>query len=150
MLRVDKVIKPWKESAALNDHINLYGFWNETTVSTGFSVNEKPVTAQVDTLFSGTMLIYPTSVEKLGLAEAARTTRKQFFKYTDDGVEMLEAQSKVEGFGERSLVSDAPLYFATPAVHLPDGMFDATVGQALFRHSVLLLDFHDMKLWMSE
>ena len=28
MLRLDKVIKPWKESAALNDHINLYGFWN--------------------------------------------------------------------------------------------------------------------------
>ena len=30
MLRIDKVIKPWKDSAALNDHINLYGFWNET------------------------------------------------------------------------------------------------------------------------
>src|SRR5580658_2542332 len=29
MLRLDKLIKPWKESAALNDHINLYGFWNE-------------------------------------------------------------------------------------------------------------------------
>jgi len=29
MLRIDKVIKPWKESACLNDHINLYGFWNE-------------------------------------------------------------------------------------------------------------------------
>jgi type IV secretion/conjugal transfer VirB4 family ATPase len=34
MLRVDKVIKPWKESASLNDHINLYGFWNETTFLT--------------------------------------------------------------------------------------------------------------------
>ena len=34
MLRVDKVIKPWKESAALNDHISLYGFWNETTFLT--------------------------------------------------------------------------------------------------------------------
>jgi hypothetical protein len=29
MLRLDKIIKPWKESACLNDHINLYGFWNE-------------------------------------------------------------------------------------------------------------------------
>ncbi len=29
MLRVAKAIKPWKESACLNDHINLYGFWNE-------------------------------------------------------------------------------------------------------------------------
>ena len=33
MLRLDKVIKPWKDAAALNDHINLYGFWNETRVS---------------------------------------------------------------------------------------------------------------------
>ena len=24
MMRIDKIIKPWKESAALNDHINLY------------------------------------------------------------------------------------------------------------------------------
>src|ERR1700687_4237931 len=34
MLRLDKVIKPWKESAALNDHINLYAFWSETTFLT--------------------------------------------------------------------------------------------------------------------
>jgi type IV secretion system protein TrbE len=34
MLRLDKVLKPWKESAALNAYINLYGFWNETTFLT--------------------------------------------------------------------------------------------------------------------
>ena len=34
MLRLDRVIKPWKESASLNDHIKLYGFWNETTFLT--------------------------------------------------------------------------------------------------------------------
>jgi type IV secretion/conjugal transfer VirB4 family ATPase len=34
MLRLDKIIKAWKESAALNDHINLYGFWNETAFLT--------------------------------------------------------------------------------------------------------------------
>ena len=34
MLRLDKVIKPWKEAASLNDHINLYGFWNETAFIT--------------------------------------------------------------------------------------------------------------------
>src|SRR5580700_6597471 len=34
MLRLDRTIKPWKESASLNDHINLYGFWNETTFLT--------------------------------------------------------------------------------------------------------------------
>ena len=34
MFRLDKAIKPWKESAALNDHIPLYGFWDETTFFT--------------------------------------------------------------------------------------------------------------------
>ena len=34
MLRIDRVIKPWKEAAALSDHINLYGFWNETAFLT--------------------------------------------------------------------------------------------------------------------
>ena len=34
MFRLDKVIKPWKEAAALNAHLNLYGFWNETTFLT--------------------------------------------------------------------------------------------------------------------
>ncbi len=34
MLRIDKVIKSWKESAALNDHINLYGQWSGTAFLT--------------------------------------------------------------------------------------------------------------------
>ena len=34
MLNLARVIKPWMESAALNDHINLYGFWNDTTFLT--------------------------------------------------------------------------------------------------------------------
>ena len=34
MLRLDQVIQPWREAAALSDHINLYGFWNETVFLT--------------------------------------------------------------------------------------------------------------------
>ncbi len=34
MLRIDKIIKPWKDSAALGAHISLYGFWNETAFLT--------------------------------------------------------------------------------------------------------------------
>src|ERR1700739_4724403 len=34
MLRLDRIIKPWKESGALNSQINLYGFWNEHTFIT--------------------------------------------------------------------------------------------------------------------
>src|SRR5246127_606817 len=29
MLRLNRVLKPWMESGALNAHINLYGFWND-------------------------------------------------------------------------------------------------------------------------
>jgi type IV secretion system protein VirB4 len=34
MFRIDRAIKPWKEAASLNAHLNLYGFWNETTFLT--------------------------------------------------------------------------------------------------------------------
>lgn len=34
MLRLDRVIKSWKESGALNSQINLYGFWNDCTFIT--------------------------------------------------------------------------------------------------------------------
>jgi type IV secretion/conjugal transfer VirB4 family ATPase len=30
MFNLARAIKPWAEAAALNDHVNLYGFWNET------------------------------------------------------------------------------------------------------------------------
>ncbi|HZQ20305.1 MAG TPA: hypothetical protein VFA90_16455 [Terriglobales bacterium] len=29
MLRLDRVLKPWMESGALNAHMNLYGFWDD-------------------------------------------------------------------------------------------------------------------------
>lgn len=34
MLNLAHVTKPWQESAALNAHIGLYGFWNETAFLT--------------------------------------------------------------------------------------------------------------------
>ena len=34
MLNLAKLIKPWKDSDSLNAHINLYGFWSESTFLT--------------------------------------------------------------------------------------------------------------------
>jgi type IV secretion system protein VirB4 len=34
MLNLAKLIKPWKESGALNAQLNLFGFWNQTTFLT--------------------------------------------------------------------------------------------------------------------
>ena len=162
VLELDYRRKTVKVSEALHDPVSCPVFCGTLTtptfgkkgppilVATGFSLNSHQITAQIDTLFTGTMLIYPTSVDKLGVTEAAKTTNKDFFKYTDDGVDMLKATASTESFGARALAKDAPLYFATPVVHLPDGMFDGTVGHALFEHSVLTLDLHDMKVWMAE
>ena len=104
--------------------------------TTGFSIEGKPVVAQIDTMFLGAMLIYPTSVDKLGLAPLAETRQREHFAYTDGGVDMLKATAK-EDFSGKPIGSD--VYFATPEVHLPGGNLDATVGmQALAGHSITL------------
>jgi hypothetical protein len=106
------------------------------------------VSVQIDTLYSGTMLIYPTSVAKLGLAAQATSPRVQNFPYTDGGVDMIEGSAIQESFGKKILLANAPLYFATPKVHVPDGMFDGTVGAALFAGHVVNLDFHANRFWL--
>lgn len=116
--------------------------------STGFELNGQPLTVQIDTLYSGTLLIYPTSVEKLGLTAEAASPKVRMFHFTDGGVNMLEGVSKTEGFGGVVLTRGAPVYFATKEVHVPDGMFDGTVGDELFEGHVLTFDFHDHQFWL--
>jgi hypothetical protein len=118
-------------------------------VTTGFQLNGQPLTMQIDTLYEGTMLIYPTSVEKLGLAAQQSSAKTRIFHFTDGGVPMIESTAAQEGFEDRVLSSNAALYFATPKVHLPDGMFDGTVGNELFAGHVLTLDFHAKRFRIS-
>ena len=54
---------------------------------------------------------------------------------------MVRGNAAEESFGDQLLMANAPLYFATPKVHAPDGMFDGTVGSALFEGHVVSLDF---------
>jgi hypothetical protein len=117
--------------------------------TTGFRLNGKPVTVQVDTLYAGTMLIYPTSIEKLGLGSEQSSSTLRKFPFTDGGVDMAQGSAAKEGFGTRVLRKNVPVYFATPKVHVPDGMFDGTVGNELFLDHVLTLDFHANHLWIS-
>jgi len=109
--------------------------------TTGFSVNGKPVVAQVDTAFAGTMVVYPESVDKLGLTDLAvkkKASPQEHFPFTDGGVDMLKASAK-EDFAGRGM-GDQPVYFALPGVRLPDGLFDATVGMGLLGGKVVTLD----------
>jgi hypothetical protein len=132
------------------DKISLIHFGNDgpaIVVAEGFELNGKKVTAQVDTMYTGSLLIYTKSIEKLGLTEAAKTERTRDFPLTDGGVKMLEAPSAKESFHGTVLgVKTTALYFPTPDVHEPDGLFDATVGLELFYGTVLTLNFHDMTI----
>jgi hypothetical protein len=117
-------------------------------VATGFQINGQPLTVQIDTLYTGTMLIYPTSVEKFGLTAQQNSTKTRLFRYTDGGVDEIEGTALKESFGPTDLKENATLYFATPKVHTPDGMFDGTVGHELFTGHVVTLDFHTHHFWM--
>jgi Aspartyl protease len=110
-------------------------------VTTGFAVNDKPLTVQIDTLYGGTMLVYSSSVAKLGLDEEASSKKIRQFPFTDGGVEMIEGTVAAESFFSIVLGKRVPVYFATPKVHQPNGMFDGTVGNELFRSHLLYLDF---------
>lgn len=111
-------------------------------VGDGFAVNGKPLRAQIDSLYGGSMVIYPASVEALGLAAAqAGATDKQFFPFTDGGVTMLRGYAS-ESHGSLQFAR-APVYFATPGVHVPDGLFEGTIGAAFLAGHVLYLNLHD-------
>ena len=107
--------------------------------TTGFSVNGKPLVAQVDTMFAGSMVVYPDAVEKLGLTEATKTKEREHFPFTDGGVDMLKSAAP-QAFAGKPL-GIQPVYFATPGVHIPDGLFEATVGMKLLAGRVVTFDF---------
>lgn len=116
--------------------------------ATGFTVNGKPITVQIDTMYSGSLLIFPTSVDKLGLATESQSKTSKHFAFTDGGVDMLQSQAKQVGFITKTLAAPSPLYFAGPKVHLPDGLFDGTVGAELLSPHKVTFDFHDNKFWL--
>jgi len=147
-VRISEVLTAPAECKDACDKITLIKFGNEgppIVVADGFEINGKKVSAQIDTMYSGTLLVYTASIEKLHLGDAAKTTKSRDFPFTDGGVKMKEAPAEKEGFRGLTLSGPAPLvYFPTPDVHEPDGLFDATVGLELFYKAALTLDFHDM------
>jgi Aspartyl protease len=116
--------------------------------STGFTINGRPLIVQIDTLYAGSMLVYPTSVDTLGLGAQAKSAKTRFFPYTDDGVNMIEGEAHTVGFGRTELKRQTTLYFATADVHLPDALFDGTVGNELFLGHVLTFDFRTNRFWI--
>lgn len=149
-LRVSDVLSAPVPCAARCDSFSLITFGKHgppIVVAKGFTINGRAVTAQVDTQYSGSFLVYSASIERLGLAAAAQSTHTRVFPFTDGGVRMKFAPAAEEGFKGTPLIpSGAVVYFPTSGVHEPDALFDATVGLDLLRDAVLTLDFHDMTI----
>ncbi len=119
-------------------------------VGSGFSVNGKAVSVQIDTCFTGTLVVYDAAAGELGLQSAAARGRPRYFPYTDGGINMQEAPAEKVAFGAYVLLRPpASVYFpgtGNNPVHQPDGLFEATAGNALFVHSVVTLDFRTMRI----
>lgn len=149
-LRISEVLTAPANCSGPCDKISFIKFGNEgppIVVANGFEINGHAISAQVDSMYTGALLVYSASIEKLQLADAAKTTKTRDFPLTDGGVTMKEATADKEGFHGTSFGPRIPLvYFPTPDVHEPDGLFDATVGLEMFYNAVLTLDFHDMSI----
>ncbi|HBZ71149.1 MAG TPA: hypothetical protein DEP35_16020, partial [Deltaproteobacteria bacterium] len=149
-----QMLEPQQASAAESgSELKLITFGKQgppIVVGRGFSVNGKPVSAQIDTCYTGTLLVYTQAIGQLGLQRAAGRGRPRYFPYTDGGVNMNEASAETIAFGAYILLPrPAIAYFpgtGSNPLHEPDGLFEATVGNALFAHSVVTLDFHAMRI----
>jgi hypothetical protein len=151
LLRVSAVLSGDIVGAKARGQLSIVNFhtWGPPILTGGpFTINGKRMQAQIDTGFTGTMLIYTKAIAALGLSEIARRPGvDEVFPFTDGGVTMKAVKTQREGFADSVIDAKSPLvYFPTPKVHEPDSPFEATVGNALFRDCVVTLDFHDMTL----
>lgn len=152
-LRVSAVLTGAARQSGAGGQLKIVNFhkWGPPIVVAGpFTINGKTVDAQIDTAYTGTMLIYTAYIAPLGLKALASQGKREFFPFTDGGVFMLQGRVRSEGFSDRVLDDRNPIvYFPTPGVHEPENPFEATVGNALFAHSVVTMDFHDMTIDVS-
>jgi hypothetical protein len=91
-------------------------------VAQGFEVNGHRVSAQIDTMYTGSVLIYSGAIQKTELEGKAKTSRQRDFPFTDGGVKMKEADAVSETFHNLEFSSHT-VYFPTPGVHEPDNRF---------------------------
>jgi hypothetical protein len=149
-LRVSDVLTAPAKCTGACDTMSLITFGKDgppIVVADGFEINGERVSAQVDTMYTGSLLVYTVSIGKLSLSGAARTPDVRLFPLTDGGVNMRVAEAQQESFNDLVLAkAGAKVYFPTETVHEPDGLFDATVGLELLRDAILTLNFHDMTI----
>lgn len=125
--------------------IKHVGHWGPVTLTTsGFAVNGQPTDVQIDTLFAGTMLIYPAAIEKLGLKKESKAKPKEVFPYLQGGMKLARSDTGTVSFEGTPLLQDGPLYFGTKDASLPDVSFDATIGMGILSRATATFDFKGM------
>jgi hypothetical protein len=149
-LRVSGVLTGAAPHSGARGRLQIVNFhkWGPPIVVAGpFTIDGRAVRAQIDTAYTGTMLVYSAYVAPLGLHAPTSSANREFFPFTDGGVFMFRGRARSEGFADRILDDHAPIvYFAGPGVHQPENPFEATVGNAFFARSVVTMDFHDMTI----
>ncbi|HEY1773029.1 MAG TPA: hypothetical protein VGH91_07555 [Gammaproteobacteria bacterium] len=153
VIRVSQLLKPDEHPKPGKGVLKLVNFhdWGPPIVVGGpFTVDGKQLEAQVDTSYTGSLLLFSGAEKSFGLEALAARAKPRNFPITDGGVDMLGAQVASTGFGDRILAKPATVYFPTPKVHQPyQERFQGTVGNEFFAGTVLTLDFHDMTLDVS-
>ena len=129
-------------------HFGNYG--PVTLTTTGFSVNGQPLDVQIDAEFSGTMLVYPDSVKKLGLKKLAKAKQKSFFPFLQGGLKLAEAEGGgTVTYQSLQLGQELPIYFFDSSdAHTNPVNFGATVGSGLFVHLTAVFDFKGKHFWV--
>jgi hypothetical protein len=129
-------------------HFGNYG--PVTLTTTGFSVNGQPLEVQLDTQFSGTILVYPDWVKKLGLKKLAKAKHKGVFPFLQGGLKLAEAEGGGNVMYQSvQLGQDLPLYFFDSSDEHTDPVnFGATVGSGLFARCTAVFDLKGKKFWV--
>ncbi len=120
-----------------------------TLVADGFEIAGKPVRAQIDTLFGGTMLLYPKAGETVDVGQVQKSKHKEEFPFMQGGLKLTRAIAVDYTFDKDALLTDAPVFFWSDKENAaPDVSFDATVGTALLSRALFTFDFRSWKIWM--
>ena len=129
------------------EHLGRYG--PLTLTATGFQVNGYDVTSQIDTLFTGTMVVYPSAIDKVGMRELSRTKHKEEFPFFQNGVKLGEADGATFAFHGDTVFPGAPLYFwSAKDLQVPNVSFDASTGTALMSRTLVTFDFKSNHIWI--
>jgi hypothetical protein len=155
--RIARVSEPLKEavpcpntcSNIITKHFGQYG--PVTLTVEGFEINGQQLDAQIDTLFTGTLLIYPAAADRLGMKKLSKSKQKEAFPYTQDGLQLARAEGVTLRFRGSTLLQNAPAYFWQEKDEAPSAtQFDATVGTGLLSHAVIAFDFKGQHFWMEQ